>query len=64
MRARNYVLYGSEDKLTRLMRDYIYLGREAKVFPDGDGGAKLVVYALPQRKPKKQDDKKRGRGRR
>ena len=63
MKAKNYVVYGNEEKLTRLLRDYLFIGREARVFPDGNGGGKLVVYALPQRKPKKQEDKKR-RGRR
>lgn len=60
MKARNYYVYSSDDEyLARLAEEYVYIGRQVK---REDG--RLIVFALPQRKPKKRDsddDKTRGR---
>ncbi len=55
MKARNYIVYGTEAKLRFLEEEYSMIGRETRRDQD-----KLVVFALPQKKeePKKKYQKK------
>lgn len=53
MKSRNYTVYGDEQRLRNLAEEYEYIGRDVKLeLQQG----RLVVLALPPRKPK--EDKK------
>lgn len=60
MKAKNYTYYSSDEALLRRLREeYLYSGRECEI-----QGDRLVVFALPQKKQKRKDEKrgaKRGR---
>lgn len=52
MKAKNQVIWGDEATLRKYKEEFDFIGRECEIQVDDDGALKLVVFALPQKKPK------------
>lgn len=52
MKSRNYHVHGDAATVKRLLEEYEFIGRHARIVEPGH----LVVYALPPKKEKKKSD--------
>lgn len=61
-KVKNHVVYGDENFLRGLRDEYLFLGRPCEI-QEAAGALRLVVFALPPKKNRKDDRGNRQRGR-